>query len=136
MTDNKGKAAGPELARFRRQQTVLLTSYKRDGSAVGTPVSVAVDGDHAYVRTFAKAWKVRRIGTNPEVELAPCSTRGRPTGPAIRLRARLVTGQEARHAARLLARKHPLLHGLAVPAAHRLGRARTGRTVYFELSLP
>lgn len=129
-------SADPELAPFSRQKTVLLTSYKRDGSPVDTPVSVAVDGERAFVRSYAKAWKVRRIGHNPDVDLAPCTTTGRPTGPPIRLRARLITGQDARHAACLLERKHPFLHRFAVPAAHRLGRARTGRTVYFELSLP
>lgn len=32
-------------APFVRQNTVLLTSYKRDGTPVGTPVHIAVDGD-------------------------------------------------------------------------------------------
>jgi DNA-binding GntR family transcriptional regulator len=37
-------------------------------------------------------------------------------------------------AARLLAGKHPLLHGVPVPLTHRLGRARTGKTVHFQLT--
>jgi PPOX class probable F420-dependent enzyme len=113
---------------------VVLTSYRRDGRPVGTPVSIAVDGDRAVVRSFEKAWKTRRIRRNPAVEVSPSTARGRPTGPAIHAQARRLEGVEASHAARLLAAKHPLLHGLLVPLTHRLGRAKTGRTVHFELT--
>lgn len=109
---------------------VLLTTYRRDGTPVGTPVSVVVDGDRAFVRTWDAAWKFRRIRENPEVEISPCTPRGRPTGPAIRARARVLTGEESERAARLLARKYPFLHGALVPLLHRL---RGYRTVHVEL---
>ena len=115
----------PALAPFVRQQTVLLTSYRRDGTPVGTPVSIAVEGDHAYVRTYDSAWKLKRIRRNPDVTIAPSTARGKVTGPAIRARARLLDGEEAAHAGKALARKHPLLHGIFVPLAHRLRRYRT-----------
>jgi PPOX class probable F420-dependent enzyme len=127
-------AATPMLARFVRQKTVLVTTYRRNGRPVGTPVSLAVDGDHAYIRTFEKAGKTRRIHGNPRVDIAPSTARGRPTGPAIQAMARRLEGAEARRAARLLAHKHPLLHGLLVPLTHRLGRAKTGRTVHLKLT--
>jgi PPOX class probable F420-dependent enzyme len=127
-------ASSPLLARFVRQKTVLVTTYRRDGRPVGTPVSIAVDGDHAYIRSFEKAWKTRRIRNNPRVDIAPSTARGVPTGPAVQATARRLEGPESRHAARLLARKHPLLHGLLVPLTHRLGRAKTGRTVHFRLT--
>jgi PPOX class probable F420-dependent enzyme len=126
--------ASPALARFARQKTVLLTTYKRDSNPVATPVSIAVEGSCAYVRSFEKAWKVRRMRNNSAVELAPCTTLGRPTGPAASLQARRLQGEEARPAARLLARKYPLLQRVLVPSMHRLGRAKTGRTVHFELT--
>jgi len=100
---------------------------------VTTAVSLSVDGDRAVFRSFAKAGKTRRLRRNPVVEVAPSTFRGRPTGAAIRGTARLLDGAQAREAARLLRRKHPLLHGLLVPLAHRIGRRRTGRTVHFEL---
>ncbi|HEY1829609.1 MAG TPA: PPOX class F420-dependent oxidoreductase [Acidimicrobiales bacterium] len=61
-----------------RTWTVLLTTYKRDGSAVPTPVNLAVEGDRAYFRSYDKAWKTKRIRNNPLVEVAPCSVRGTP----------------------------------------------------------
>jgi PPOX class probable F420-dependent enzyme len=126
--------ASPALVRFLRQKTVLVTSYRRDGRPVGTPVSLAVDGDHAYLRSFEKAGKTRRIRHNPRVEVAPSTARGQPTGPALQATARRLEGAESRHAARLLARKHPMLHGVLVPWTHRLGRAKTGKTVHFQLT--
>ena len=123
-------ATHPTLAPFVGQQTILLTTYRRDDTPVGTPVSIAVDGDRAFVRTWDTAWKLRRIRHTPEVEIAPATWRGRPTGPSVRARARLLTGPEADQASRALACKHPLLHGLLVPLAHRLRRYAT---VHLEL---
>jgi uncharacterized protein len=119
------------FAPFIHQRTILLTSYRRDGTPVGTPVSIAVAGDRAYVRTWDTAWKVKRMRRNPVVAIAPSTWRGKVTGPAVSARARLLTGEEAAHAARLLRQKHPLLHGVLVPLMHRL---RRNRTVHFELT--
>jgi PPOX class probable F420-dependent enzyme len=116
---------------FARQQTVLLTTYRRDGTPVGTPVNIAVEGDHAYIRTWDTAWKLRRLRNNPLVDVAPSTFRGKPTGPAIQARARILTGDESAHAGRLLARKHPILHGVLVPLIHRL---RGNTTMHVELT--
>jgi PPOX class probable F420-dependent enzyme len=94
-------------------------------------VSLAVDGDHAYLRSFEKAGKTRRIHNNPRVDVAPSTARGRPTGPAVQATARRLEGAEARRTARLLAGKHALLYGVPEPLTHRLGRARTGKAVHF-----
>lgn len=127
-------ATTPAMAPFVEQKTVVLTTHRRDGTAVPTAVSIAVEGERAVVRSFERAGKTRRMRNDPTVEVAPSTARGMPTGPAIRARARRLDGAESRVAARLLRRKHPLLHGVLVPLAHRAGRARTGRTVHFELT--
>ena len=115
---------------FVHQKYVLLTTYRRDGTPVGTPVHIAVDGDRAFVRTWDTAWKVKRIRNNPEVEVAPSTMRGKPTGPAIQARARLLEGDESAYAGRAIARKHRILHGFLVPLVHRL---RGNETVHIEL---
>ncbi|WP_163511329.1 PPOX class F420-dependent oxidoreductase [Fodinicola acaciae] len=119
------------LDRFTRQQTVLLRTRKRDGSWVGTPVNIAVEAGRGYVRTYGKSWKSKRLRNFPDVELCPSTTRGKPTGDFVPARARLLDGAEARAAARRLARKHPLLHGIVVPLAHKLTR---DRTLHYELT--
>jgi PPOX class probable F420-dependent enzyme len=124
-------ASKPSLEPFVRQWAVLLTTYKRDGTPIGTPVNIAVDGDRAFVRTFDTAWKLKRIRNNPMVEVAPSTWRGKPTGHAIRARARVLKGEESGYAGRLLARKHPILHGFLVPLIHRL---RGNETMHIELN--
>src|SRR6266511_1724012 len=103
-----GTAATPKLEPFVRQKTALLVTYRRDGTPVGTPLSVAVDGDHAFFRSYERAWKTRRLRNRSDVELMPSTARGKPTGAAIHGRARRLEGAEARQAAHALARKHPL----------------------------
>ena len=107
------------LARFADERQVLLTTFRRDRTPVPTPVHITVEGDHAYVRTFAPSGKLKRIHNNPEVLIAPSTWRGRPTGDAIDVTARVLDGEEAAHAARLLATKYPVLHGRLIPWYHR-----------------
>ncbi|OBH29173.1 PPOX class F420-dependent enzyme [Mycobacterium sp. E1715] len=127
-------ATSPMLAPFVRQKTISLTTFRKDGRPGSSPVSIVVDGDRAYFRSFERAVKVRRIRRNPNVEFGPATASGKPTGSALAGRARLLEGAEYQHAARLLRRKYPLLHGVLVPSAHRLMRSKFGRTIHAELT--
>ncbi|TNC19606.1 PPOX class F420-dependent oxidoreductase [Amycolatopsis alkalitolerans] len=118
------------LTPFTTQRTVLLTTFRRDGSPVGTPVSIAVEGDHAFVRSYDKAGKAKRLRRNPDAEIAPSTMAGKPTGDAVPARLTLLDGEAAAHASKLLARKHPFLHGFLVPLLHRL---KGYRTLHYEL---
>ena len=122
--------AAQTLEPFVKQWAVLLTTYKRDGTPVGTAVNIVVEGDHAYFRTWDTAWKLKRILNNPEVEFVHCTPLGRPKGPTVRARARILKGKESAHAGRLLARKYPVMHGIMVPLVHRL---RRNKTMHIEL---
>ncbi len=124
-------APTPAFEPFVHQRYVLLTTYRRDGAPIGTPVHIAVDGDRAFVRTWDTTWKLKRIRNNPEVEVAPSRMRGKPTGPAIHARARILEGDESMYAGRAIARKHRILHGFLVPLVHRL---RRNKTMHIELT--
>ena len=121
----------PELEPFVRRRTALLTTYRRDGTPVDTPVTIAVDGERAFFRTYDRAWKARRMRRNPSVRVAPSTVRGRPRGDAIAARVRLLDGEEAASAARAIGRRQRILQGLLVPALHRLMRYRT---LHYELT--
>lgn len=59
---------------------VRLTSYKRDGSGVATPVWIAPLGDGtAGFTTPSGTWKVTRIRRTPRVVVQQSDVRGRPT---------------------------------------------------------
>jgi uncharacterized protein len=119
---------------YRRQRTVLLTTRKRDGTTVSAPVHIALGADgSAYVRTWSATGKAKRMHNFPQVWIAPCTTRGKVTGPPRQAFAVLLTGPEATVAAKALATKYPLLQGVLVPAFHRLTRKTT---VHYELLPP
>ena len=77
---------------LRRSSTALLTTYRRDGRPVATPVSVAIDGVRVYFVTAADSGKARRLARRAEVTLAPCTLRGEPLGSALNGTARPIPG--------------------------------------------
>lgn len=119
------------LETLRQTKTILLTTYKRDGTPIATPVSIAFDGRRAFFRSYDKAWKTKRLRNDPRVEVAPCNLRGKTTGGPIPAQATLLNENEARAAAEALARGHRVLQGIFVPLSHRLMRYKT---MHYELS--
>jgi PPOX class probable F420-dependent enzyme len=116
---------------LRAAHTVLLSTRRRDGRTVQTPVNLAVDRDGTgYFRTWSTAGKARRLANFPGLRLAPCSVTGRAQGSDQPALASRLSGPEADHARRLLAERFPLLHGVIVPRLHRLQRRHT---VYYRL---
>jgi uncharacterized protein len=120
MTIQPGRATAlGYFAPMAEATYMALTTFRRDGRAVSTPVHVVVDGDRAFFRTWDVAGKAKRLRHNPEVEIAPATFRGRALGPPMRAQARLLGGEESERAARMLATKHPILHGRLIPWLHR-----------------
>ena len=60
-----------------REKFVSLTTYRRSGDAVSTPVWIGQDGDAFVVTTAEHAGKVKRVRNNPRVQLRACSRTGR-----------------------------------------------------------
>lgn len=113
------------LESLDRSWAVLLTTFKRDGTPVSTPVNLAMEGQYGYFRTYDKAWKTKRIHNNPEVEVAPSTVRGKPKGPSMKGTARLLTGDEDARARLAIGRRHPLFHRYLIPGLHKISRYTT-----------
>jgi hypothetical protein len=82
--------ANPEIERLGTSQYILLTTYKKDGSAVPTPVWVSSSGTKLFVLTDANAGKIKRIRNRGHVVIAPCDARGGSQGTSVDASARLV----------------------------------------------
>src|SRR5215218_44941 len=102
----RGRLVSSAMTSLRETKTIALTTFKRDGTPVTTPVSIAFDGDRAFFRTWHTAGKAKRLRNEPRVEVAPSTLAGRPTAPAVTMRARRLSGAEATLAARTLAGRH------------------------------
>ena len=90
------------LAPLRASSTALLTTFRRRGGAVSTPVSIALGGGRAYFVTAADSGKAKRLARDTSVTLAPCTVSGKVLGQTVRGRARLLVGDERQRARRRL----------------------------------
>jgi uncharacterized protein len=66
-----------------------LTTYRKNGEAVATPVWFAQVGEKLYVYTGEKSGKVKRIRNNPQITLAPCTASGQILGESINAKAQI-----------------------------------------------
>jgi PPOX class probable F420-dependent enzyme len=82
--------------------TVLLTTFRRSGQGVGSPVGMAVADGKLYFMTPATSWKAKRIANNPQVTLALCTFEGKVLSPAVAGVARRLSGQEVKRGRALL----------------------------------
>jgi uncharacterized protein len=112
---------------------IRRTTFRRDGRGVPTPVHIVCSGDQAFFRTWDVAGKAKRLRHTPAVEVAACTFRGRPLGEPIEAAAYLLAGEGSELAARLLAARHPVLHGRLIPWVH---RRRGWTTQHYRLAAP
>jgi PPOX class probable F420-dependent enzyme len=112
---------------------VQLTTFRRDGTPVATAVHIVADGNVAYFRTWDTTGKAKRLRHTHRVQVAPSTFRGRPVGQAIPAQAVLLDGDDSDQAARMLASKHPVLHGHLIPWVH---RRRGWTTQQYRLTAP
>jgi PPOX class probable F420-dependent enzyme len=97
-------------AEIGRSSYISLTTYRRDGTPVSTPVWHAVDGDELLVVSDAHAGKVKRVRHNPRVVVTVCDFRGRiaPGAASAEGTARLLDDAGTRAGRALIARKYLL----------------------------
>ena len=95
-------------------QYVLVTTYRRDGRAVPTPVWAVRDGDALAFWTVKDSGKVKRIRRDGTVLVGPCDVRGRPTGDSVPGRAEILPPEGSARVRELLKRKYGLLGRLTM----------------------
>jgi hypothetical protein len=79
------------LESLAAERYISLTTFKRDGTPVSTPVwVVSDDGRRLLVWSGAGTWKVRRLRCEPRVLVAPASFKGVERGERLPGRARLI----------------------------------------------
>ncbi|HEX6551660.1 MAG TPA: PPOX class F420-dependent oxidoreductase [Ktedonobacteraceae bacterium] len=104
------RATFPDLG---REQCIALTTFRKTGQAVTTPVWFAQSPGAIYVETHADAGKLKRLRHNARVTLAPCTYSAKVTGAVIAGNARILTESEERTAASAaLSKKYGLMRPL------------------------
>jgi PPOX class probable F420-dependent enzyme len=117
----------PIPSAIRGQKYISLGTFRKSGVKIATPVWFGEDGDKLYVMTLSKMGKTKRIRNNPQVTVAPCTMRGKVSGPEVAALARILPQEEQAHARLTINRKY-LLARLSSP----FSRADT----FLEVSFP
>ncbi|GAA1068896.1 PPOX class F420-dependent oxidoreductase [Kitasatospora nipponensis] len=112
---------------------LLVTTFRKDGTGVPTPVWVVRDGDALGIWTVTGSWKVRRIRNRPDVLVGPCDVRGNPTGPQVPGVAEICPPQRTAAYRTLLRQKYGLL-GVLTLLGSRLRRGTDG-TIGIRITL-
>ncbi|MGK5696486.1 PPOX class F420-dependent oxidoreductase [Streptomyces sp. URMC 128] len=112
---------------------LLITSYRRNGTPVATPVWVVRDGDALGAWTSADSWKVKRIRNRADVLVGPCDLRGRPTGEQLPATAEICDAATIARYRQLIARKYGITGRLTLLGS-RLRRGLDG-TVGIRVTL-
>ncbi len=116
-----------------RASYLLLTTFRRDGTPVPTPVWVVpadeawpgTAGDQLWVWTNPAAGKVKRLRRNGACEVAPCTAQGRPLGRGVPALGRILPESSAPRVLRALVRKYRLV-GWLTTIGPRWGLAPSG----------
>jgi PPOX class probable F420-dependent enzyme len=119
-----------------------VTSFRRDGTGVATPVWFVPDDQdrrRLLVETDAASHKVRRIRRTPLVTVAPCTATGRLRGTPVPAWAELLPDSELARVDRLMARKYRLdlavIKPLRAMQAALRGRPAHGTPVALAITL-
>jgi uncharacterized protein len=134
MSTTIEKAIFPDLG---KEQCIALTTFRKTGQAVTTPVWFAERLGTIYVETYANEGKVKRLRHTAHVTLAPCTYSGKITGAVSEGNARILTAsQESATAQEALSRKYGLvrrLYYLGMALARILRRQPKSELVYIAI---
>jgi PPOX class probable F420-dependent enzyme len=67
----------PEFLALGDESFVSLSTFRKSGEAVPTPVWIAREGDALIVTTPSRSGKVKRLRNSPRVELRPSNRMGK-----------------------------------------------------------
>jgi PPOX class probable F420-dependent enzyme len=112
-------------------QYVRLTTYRKSGRPVSTPVWFVLRDDRVHVFTDVESGKVKRIRNDPRVTLAPGDFWGRPRGESVRAEARIMDEIEGETADRALREKYGWKYKLAQAVIRLAGKS--ARRAFLEL---
>ncbi|MGF1428545.1 PPOX class F420-dependent oxidoreductase [Kitasatospora sp. LaBMicrA B282] len=123
------------LEALTRARYVSLTTYRRDGTPVATPVWHVVADGLLYVWTETNTGKVKRLRRDPRVRVVVCDVRGRiaPGAASAEGTARVLDAAGSDRVRRLLGRKY-LLARIGHWYASLTGRRRRRPVVGLEIT--
>ncbi|GLZ29688.1 PPOX class F420-dependent oxidoreductase [Lentzea sp. NBRC 105346] len=113
------------ITELGKSEYLLLTTFRKNGTPVATPVWVAGEGDVIYAWSAKDTGKVKRLRNSGVVEVAPCDFRGNPKGESQPAHATLLSDDESDHVRSLIVKKYGFMGWLTMFGS-KIRRGRTG----------
>ena len=88
------------------QKYISLATFRKSGASVPTPVWFGEQDDKLYVMTRSDSGKYKRMRINPGVRIAPCTIRGKTTGPDFPATSRILPPEDWPGARKTIERKY------------------------------
>jgi PPOX class probable F420-dependent enzyme len=105
----------PDLEALFPGRYLSLTSFKRDGTGVATPLWFVNDGERLLALTGLRSGKVKRIRRDPHVLVAPCRPSGKLRGEPVPARVEVLTATaELDRVQKLLMKRYRLTYRVVV----------------------
>jgi len=97
-----------------KQKYINLTTFRKNGKAVPTPVWFVIQDNKLYVYTYGTSGKAKRIRANGKAQIAPSDWRGNPLAAFVPARARVIPQDDPiwEKINRLYAKKYGLMYHL------------------------
>src|SRR5689334_1632134 len=126
--DRPAQRADADLEALFPGRFLSVTSFKRDGTGVATPLWFVSDGTRLLAFTDLHSPKVWRIRGNPRVLIASCLPDGKLRMQPIPAHAEVLTADADLERVRELLTKRYAISYRLVMLAYRLGRRLRGRS--------
>ena len=114
-------------AEIHGQKYVSLTTFRKSGVAVSTPIWFAEDGGKMYFMSRDDSGKAKRIRNKAQTKVAPCTIRGKVTGPEFPAQVHFLPREDWERARKLIRHKYWLA---------RVPFLWSKNNVYLEITLP
>jgi uncharacterized protein len=98
--------SGSVPSAIQGQKYISLTTFRKNGATIATPVWFGEENGKLYVMTISNMGKVKRIRNNPQVRVAPCTMRGKVTGLEFAATARILPTEDHARARQTINRKY------------------------------
>lgn len=107
-----------EFDEVGKAQYVSLTTFRKDGTPVATPLWAALDGKQLLIWTVTDSWKVKRIKRKADVTIHACDIRGKLKGDTVvKGHAVLLDSKATEHARSVIQKKYGIMSFLTMKAS-------------------
>ncbi len=126
-TERAAQRPAADLEALFPGRYLSVTSFKRDGTPVATPVWFVSDGQRLFAFTDLHSAKVRRIRRNPQIMVASCRVNGKLRREPVAAHAEVLTATpELERVQRLLLQRYKISYRV-VMLIYRVGRRLRGQ---------